>query len=347
MPHKHAIVREDVARVVHDAANLSPLRDQSILVTGGTGFLGTWLTEILAHLNDAHGFKVRINLIATRPAEFGERVPHLARRADVKLIARDVANLVELPAEIQYLIHAAASPDNRLHASDPLRVIRTIVAGTQAVAECAARLSGLKRMLNVSSGLVYGAKPVGAEAVSENAFGGIDSASLVNVYAEAKRMAETISTAYRGQHRLPMVTARPFSFLGPYQPLDRPWAINNFIRDTLQGGPVRIQGDGQTVRGYMYGADFAWWILNILVRAEVGKAYNVGSSSGINLLDLAHKVAGLMPTQPRISTGLFGEGTPRTSFIPDTSSASRDFGLKQTFDLSEALQRTVEWHMAA
>lgn len=346
MPHKHAIVREDVARVARDVADLSALRGQSILITGGTGFLGTWLTEILTHLNDKHRFRVSISLLATRPAEFAERAPHLVKRADVKVIARDVANLVELPSGIQYLVHAAASPDNRLHASDPLRVIRTIVMGTQAVAECAARLPGIKRMVNVSSGLVYGAKPVGAESIGENAFGGLDSSSVVNVYAEAKRMAETISAAYRNQHRLPIVTVRPFSFLGPYQSLDRPWAINNFIRDTLHGGPVRILGDGQTVRGYMYGADFAWWVLNILARADVGQTYNVGSSSGINLLDLASRIATLMPSQPKVSTGMFSEGVPKTSFVPDTAAAARDFGLNQAFELTEALRRTIEWHLA-
>ena len=346
MPHKYEIVREDVARVTLNVSDLSTLREQSVVITGGTGFLGTWLTEILTHLNDTYGFCIRITLLAVHPADFAERAPHLAHRADVKLIGCDVANMVELPIDTQYLIHAAASPDSRLHASDPLRVIRTIVTGTQAVAESATRLPNLRRMLNVSSGLVYGAKPIGAEATGEHAFGGIDSGSLGNVYAEAKRMAETISAAYRSQHRLPIVTVRPFSFLGPYQSLDRPWAINNFVRDALHGGPVRIQGDGQTMRGYMYGADFAWWVLNILVRGQAGKAYNVGSPYGINLLDLASKIAGLIPSQPRISTGLFSEGAPRTSFIPDTSSVTSDFGLRQAFELPEALRRTIEWHVA-
>lgn len=346
MPHKYEIVREDVARVARDVANLSALRDRSIVITGGTGFLGTWLTEILAHLNDAHGFHVRINLMAMHPAGFAEHAPHLAQRADVKLIGGDVANLVELPIGTQYLIHAAASPDNRLHASDPLRVIRTIVTGTQAVAESAARLPYLERMLNMSSGMVYGARPIGAEATSEHAFGGVDSASLGNVYAEAKRMAETIYAAYRSQHRLPIVTVRPFSFVGPYQSLDRPWAINNFVREALHGGPIRIQGDGQTMRGYMYGADFAWWVLNILVRGEVGQAYNVGSPYGVNLLDLASKIAELMPVKPRISMGLFSKGVPRTTFVPDTFSASRDLNLSQAFELPDALRRTIEWHLA-
>jgi dTDP-glucose 4,6-dehydratase len=347
VPYKHELVRDDVIRVARDVTKLSALRDQSILITGGTGFLGTWLTEIIVHLNDAHDFDTKITLLAMRPAEFAERAPHLVQRKDVKLIARDVANLIELPSDVEYLIHAAASPDNRLQASDPLRVIRTIVSGTQALLESAARLPNITRILNVSSGLVYGAKPVGADAIGEHAFGGVDSTSLMNVYAEAKRMAETVSSACASQHRLPIVTVRPFSFVGPYQSLDRPWAINNFIRDALHGGPVRIQGDGQAVRGYMYGADFAWWVLHILVRAEAGQAYNVGSPHGINLLDLAAKIAGLMPSQPRITTGMFSESVPRTSFIPDTSSVCRDFGLTLAFDLSEALQHTIKWHLAA
>lgn len=346
MSRKSEIVSEDVARVAHDVTTLAPLRDRVVVITGGTGFLGTWLTEILVHLNDAHHFNIEINLLATRPADFAERAPHLANRADIRLISNDVFNLIELPQLTHYIIHAAASPDNRQHASDPLRTIRTIVSGTQMVMEAAGRLPGLQRVLNVSSGLVYGAKPIGSEAIGEHSFGGFDSASIANVYAEAKRMAETIASAYRSQYRLPVVTVRPFSFVGPYQSLERPWAINNFIRDALHGGPVRIQGDGKTTRGYMYGADFAWWVLNILVRGDIGSAYNVGNASGINLADLAQTVTNLLPKPPRITASIFGEGVPKTSFIPDTTAAKRDFDLNLAFDLTEALRRTIEWHQA-
>ncbi len=347
MPTKSQIVREDIARVARDVSCLTTLRGQSVVITGGTGFLGTWLTELLAYLNDVHGFNIEINLLATRPTEFADQAPHLAGRADVNLIACDVSNLVELPWRAQYIIHAAASPDNRQHASDPLRTIRTIVHGTHAVMEAASRLSDLKGVLHISSGQVYGVRPVDAIPINEQSFEGFDSTSITNVYAEAKRMAEGIASAYRSQHRLPIVTIRPFSFVGPYQSLERPWAINNFIRDTLHDGPVRIQGDGLTTRGYMYGADLAWWVLNLLVQAESGHVYNVGNPHAISLIELARMVTSLMPVPPRVTTGSFGESVPKTAFIPDTSAAMRDFDLTCVFDLPEALRRTIQWHLAA
>ncbi len=64
--------------------------------------------------------------------------------------------------------------------------------------------------------------------------------------------------------KLPVVTARPFAFIGPYQGLDKPWAVNNFLRDALLGVPIRILGDADTVRSYMYPSDMAFWLLAIL-----------------------------------------------------------------------------------
>jgi dTDP-glucose 4,6-dehydratase len=162
---------------------------------------------------------------------------------------------------------------------------------------------------------------------------------------KAKRLAETLCVAYRNQHRLPIVNARPFAFVGPYQLLDRPWAINNFIRDALQGGPIRIQGDGETVRSYMYGSDMAWWLLRILVRGAVGASYNVGSSRGVTLAQLAEMVAGGLPKRPRVLLGVSPvQRLHRSRLVPDVGLAQDTLGLKQTVDLETALRRTIWWH---
>ena len=68
--------------------------------------------------------------------------------------------------------------------------------------------------------------------------------SITSVYAEVKRCAETLCTAYSSQYKVPIVIIRPFAFIGPYQFLDKPWAINNFLRDGIAGGPIRILTDG-------------------------------------------------------------------------------------------------------
>ncbi len=324
---------------------LSDLRGDCLLVTGGTGFVGTWMAEMVAYLNDFHGFEMQLILASDHAYEFANRAPHLANRSDVSLLEQDARAMQELPSQVNWIVHAAGTPDNRIHSSDPLRTFQVIVQGTNAVLAGATRLPNLKRFLNLSSGLVYGAQPLTLDAMPET-FCGTHSANLVaGLYAEAKRAAETLCAAYRTQHRLSIVNARPFAFVGPYQLLNRPWAINNFIRDAILGVPIRIMGDGETVRSYMYPSDMTWWFLHILVRGENGQNYNVGSSHGVTLNELAEKIASNVAKSPKIMLKTAGDAHLRRSrFIPDTSLAENNLKLSIQVDLTTALSRTISWN---
>jgi nucleoside-diphosphate-sugar epimerase len=343
---RREMIKEDL-RAISSAGieKLDPLRDETLLITGGTGFVGTWLTELTAYLNDDHGFHTELVLLSTNASEFRVRAPHLAERDDVTLIERDIRNLTDIPTDITYIIHAAATPDRRVHASEPLRTVQTIVDGTNSLLEYASRLSDLRKVLNLSSGLIYGTQPWNMKGIPESMVGSLDCGAFNSAYAESKRMAENICSIYRNQHRLPITTARPFAFIGPYQSLDRPWAINNFIRDALLGGPIRILGEGRTVRSYMYPSDMAWWMLNILVRGDVGQSYNVGSPDEISLQDLAKKIASKFPSSPKIISGLSkGPEVQASKFVPDVELAMRRLGLRVTVDLDKAIDSTIEWN---
>ena len=339
-------IRADVAEVVKDNVQLlAPLKGGKILITGGTGFVGTWLVETLAYLNDQFGYGVRMQLLAKHASQFKARVPHLGGRKDVALIDRDVKDIIEINDDVAYVIHAAANPDNRLHASDPLRVMGVISKGTESALAAASRISGLKKFMNISSGLVYGPQPLGLEALPEIFLGGPDCASIMSVYAESKRFAETLCTVHRNQYKMPVVTARPFAFIGPYQLLDKPWAVNNFINDALRGGPINIMGDEHTVRSYMYPSDMAFWLLRILAAGESGHAYNVGSPHGITLKELADKIASNFTPQPQVALASKAyKAQHRSRFVPDVKAAETDLGLRLTVGIDEAIKNTLLWH---
>lgn len=340
------LLEQDCASVVNNRLGpLAPLKNQCLLVTGGTGFVGTWIAQMVAFLNDHHKFNTRLVLLSRNADAFHAKAPHLAERGGVVLVKRDVRTLVELNPDVNWIIHAAATPDNRIHASDPLRVIDAIVNGTRSVLEAASRLPALKKVLYISSGLVTGAQPPYAETAPETQYAGVDCSHFTGAYVESKRMAETVCAAYRSQHRLPIVTARPFAFVGPYQLLDRPWAVNNFLRDSLAGGPIRIQGDGETVRSYLYPSDMAFWLLSILVQGKVGASYNVGSARGVELKQLAQIIAGHFPTPlPIVCNDAKHKDGGQTRFVPDIALAQKTLGLEVTVDLETAIQRTLVWN---
>ena len=344
--NKINFVREDFRKVVAGSvSSVEMVRESCILVTGGTGFVGKWMAELVAFLNDEHGFNTKILLLSRNPHLLEVEAPHLMSREDISLITKDVRSIIDIPEEVEWIVHAAGTPDNRVHASDPLRVMQVIAQGTMAVLEAATRLPHLNKVLNISSGLVYGYQPLDVLNVMETAFSGINCASVQTIYAEAKRFGESICAAYRNVQRLPIVTVRPFAFIGPYQLLDRPWAINNFIRDCLMGEPIRILGDGKTVRSYMYAADMAWWMLSILINGMPGTNYNIGSPVGITLRTLAEKILQITGGSKPIRVNLSNDSSDKsTIFVPDVNLAEKTFRLGITMDIDAAIRRTIHWH---
>lgn len=314
---------------------LSGLRNSSLLISGASGFLGSWLTSIVLYLNDNFGFNTQLIL-------HSRNISKLPKRKDVVLLEGDIRNLLDIPSSIQWVIHAAATPDARVHISDPINTLDVLSNGTNAILSASTRLSNLKKFLYVSSGLVYGSSIPSTDCYNENFVGGPSLNSVSSVYAEGKRYAETLVTAYRSLYKIPTTIIRPFTFLGPYQLLDKPWAMNNFIRDTLNGGPVRIFGNAESLRTFMYGSDFAFWTLKILTSGELGRSYNVGASKPYSVLEAAKRVASVSSS---VQIELCPSGNlVKSDLVPDVSLAEKTLNLKTTVDIDLAIKRTIAWY---
>jgi dTDP-glucose 4,6-dehydratase len=222
-------------------------------------------------------------------------------------------------------------------------VVRTIVNGTASLLDSASRLQDLRRIVNISSASIYGNQPEEITRIPEKFYSGPDINLAMSAYAEGKRMSEVLCSIYRTQYRMEIVTIRPFAFIGPYQSLDRPWAINNFLSDALNKGPIRILGDGSTVRSYMYPSDMVNWVLNILLRGKNGFVYNMGSTEEIKLMQLAQKIASFFSDKIDIQSNIAPVSNKISRLIPDTSLAEKDLQLRLTVSLDEALFRSIEW----
>lgn len=325
------MIREDVQKATRNKVAYDALASAHLAVTGGTGFLGTWLAETVAVLNDEYNLGITLHLYGRHTEKWAAAHTHLSSRDDIILHRQDVRSAFEFDPHTTHVVHAAGIPDNRMHASDPLRVFETTVYGTHNSLEAATKLSALRRFVHISSGLV-----------EDNAG---EAGKIHRVYVDAKRAAETLCSIYRSQHRLPMVTVRPFTFIGPYQLLDRPWAVNNFMRDSLTGNEIRIHGTGDTKRSYLYGSDAAAWLLQMAARGEDGAIYPLGSPQPVALAALAERVAAKVNPSPSITLRTLPNAAGR-DFIPDMAKTSKALGLVESCDLHTAIDHTLAWHRA-
>lgn len=344
---KFAEMRQDCLAACEGQADVrAGLARQHIAVTGGTGFLGSWIAEMVAALNDQYQLGITLDLFARNVSEWPAQYPHLAGRADIRLRSQDVRSPFEFAKNTSFVIHAAGIPNNRVHASDPLRVHQTTVAGIGNALDAASQLDGLRRFVNISSSLVAGT-PQRPGPLGENDYYPIPSGQLHKVYVDAKRSAEMLASIYRSQYRLPVSTLRPFTLTGAYQQLDRPWAINNFLRDVLTGSEIRIHGDGSARRSYLYGSDAAWWTLAALVKGVDGEVYNLGSAQAVTHLELVRMIGERVSPAPRVALNTApGKQPVQDDLYPDVAATEKRLGVRQTCNLEQTIAKTYRWFAA-
>jgi dTDP-glucose 4,6-dehydratase len=332
--------------LAHTSGLWEELRGARMFVTGGTGFFGCWLLETLLWANDHLRLDASVVVLTRDRSAFTRTVPHLACHPAVTLHDGDVRTFEFAGGEFSHVIHAAtyssATPDNH---DGPL-IFDTIVGGTRRTLEFARR-SGAKRFLLTSSGAVYGRQPAGLTHVPEAYSGGPDPADASKVYGEAKRAAEMLCAVYADVHLQPTI-ARCFAFVGPYMPLHLHFAVVNFIRDALRGGPIRVSGNGTPCRSYLYAADLAIWLWTILLRGAALRPYNVGSSATVTIEELARVVAQTLGPGLEIEVAQRPiAGTPAERYVPAVTRAETELGLRLTVPLPEGIRRTAGWHRAS
>jgi dTDP-glucose 4,6-dehydratase len=322
------------------------LRGRRLFLTGGTGFFGCWLLESFLHANEELNLEASVMVLTRSVESFRRKAPHLVGHRAVAFHIGDVRTFDFPPGEFSHIIHAATEASAKLNDGDPLRMLDTIVQGTQRVLDFA-RHCGTHKLLLTSSGAVFGRQPPGLSHLPESHNGAPDPCDPRAAYAEGKRLAELLVTLYARQHGIETKIARAFAFLGPYLPLDTHFAAGNMLRDALAGGPLRVNGDGTPYRSYLYAADLAAWLWTILCRGTPGRSYNVGSEQAVSIAELAAITASLFRPQPSVVVARRPvPSVPAERYVPDCRRAREELGLRQTIDLAEALRRTALWHGA-
>jgi dTDP-glucose 4,6-dehydratase len=300
-----------------------------IVVTGGTGFVGSHLVDALL----ARGAEVVAvdNHVTGDPAN----VAHLADEPRFTLIEADVSEELPVGGHVDAVLHFASPASPVDFARIPIEIMRVGSQGTQNCLDLAAAHGA--RFLLASTSEVYGDPQVHPQP--ESYWGNVNSIGPRSVYDEAKRYGEALTMAYHRFHGVDTAIVRIFNTYGPRMRPDDGRAIPNFIAQALRGDPITLYGDGSQTRSICYVSDLVDGVLRLLDSGQTGPM-NCGTEHEMSMKELAETVRELVGSRSELAFEPLPENDPLLR-RPDLSVIRRELGYEAVVTPAEGLARTI------
>lgn len=302
-----------------------------VLVTGGSGFIGSHLCERL--LNDGYDVLCVDNYYSSTK----DNIAHLLDNPRFEVIRHDVT--FPLYVEVDEIYHLACPASPVHYQRDPVQTTKTAVHGSINMLGLAKR-TGAKILLT-STSEVYGDPLVHPQA--EDYWGNVNPIGPRACYDEGKRAAETLFFDYHRQHNLKIKVVRLFNTYGPrMHPYDGR-VVSNFVVSALNGTPLTVYGEGQQTRSFCYIDDLIEGLISMMRSSdEVTGPINLGNSGEFTIAELAD----LVIKQTGTTAGVEYRPLPQDDPVrrqPDITRAKTILGWEPTIPLTDGLKRTIEF----
>ena len=306
---------------------------KTVLVTGGAGFIGSFLCEKL--LDEGEKVICVDNLFTGQK----RNIKHLLKNKNFKFINHDIIDPLFLDDEVIDQIYNLACPASPVHYQK--NSVRTVKANTMGVIN----MLGLAkrhqaRIMQFSTSEVYG-DPL-EHPQKETYRGNVDCRSPRACYEEGKRVAETLFTDYHRQHGLEIRIVRIFNTYGPRMFKDDGRVVSNFVLQALRGDPITIYGDGSQTRSFCYVDDQVEGDYKLMNHPTFQGPVNIGNPDELTIKKLAEKIIELTNSKSKLIYKPLPEGDP-TRRKPDISLAKKMLDWEPTIDLETGLEKTIEY----
>ena len=290
----NTILKEDFDYILCDKnINWSELAGATILVSGASGFLPSYLIKSILYLNSL-GIQKPVKILAlVRNIEKAKaKYKDYLNDPNLVFLAQDVTKPVEISEKIDYIIHAASQASPKFFFSDPVGTINANTLGTSNLLALA-KEKNVKSFLYFSSGEVCGDIFEHKNLVSEDDYGIVNPLDVRNCYSESKRMGENMCFCWNYQYGVPVKIVRPSHTYGPGFSFDDGRAFTSFVASVVKGEDIVLKSDGSAKRSFVYLADAVRAYIFVLLKGENGAAYNVGYDGEISILELANMLVSL------------------------------------------------------
>lgn len=343
---------EDVCYVTQLNFPWKRLQDKSIMLSGATGLIGSFLIDVILEKNLIDNLNCTVYALGRNEKKASERFSKHINDSHYKFISYDVQDPLVCGGvdKVDYLLHLAANTHPMLYSTDPIGTIATNIIGVQNMLEFAVKHNAT-RFAFASSNEIYGENRGDVELFDEDYCGYINCNTLRAGYPESKRCGEALCQAYKVQKGLDVVILRLTRSYGPTMLMSDTKALSQFIKKGIAGEDIVLKSAGTQYYSYTYMADAVSGLLYALLCGENGEAYNIADEqSDIMLKDLAAIIAGIKGKQvvfeipdaveaagysKATKARLDGEKLKKLGWMPQYTIET---GMKRTIDILELLE---------
>lgn len=303
---------------------------KKVLVTGGTGFLGSHLCSFLLE----KGFYVIC--VDNNFTGSIDNIKNIMSHSNFEFIRHDVT--IPLYIEVDEIYHLACPASPRAYQHNPIKTIKTSILGTLNMLGLAKRL-GVKILLT-STSEIYGDPHVSPQ--TEDYWGNVNTLGPRSCYDEGKRCAETLMMEYYKQHHVQIRIVRIFNTYGQNMDRDDGRVVSNFINQCLDGKDITIYGCGSQTRSFCFVSDTIQAMFLVMSSDKIGP-FNVGNPCEMTILSLAEKIKQLTESKSNIIHAIpLPENDPMVR-KPDITKIQTELNWNPVVSLEEGLQKTISY----
>ncbi len=303
---------------------------KKVLVTGGAGFVGSFLCDRL--IDEGHEVIAIDNFFTGNKSNLRQ----LEHNPNFELIRHDIVEPVLLEVDWIFNLACPASPVHYQY--NPVKTAKTNVMGTLNMLGLAKRVNA--RILQASTSEVYGDPQVHPQP--ESYFGNVNPVGLRSCYDEGKRLAETLMMDYHRQSQVDVKIIRIFNTYGPRMHPDDGRVVSNFIVAALKGEPITIHGDGLQSRSFCYVTELVDAMYRMMLTEDLTGPVNTGNPGEFTMIELAEKVLEMTNSSSKlIKTAARPDDPGRRR--PDITLAKKRLGWEPKITLEEGLRPTIDY----
>ena len=303
----------------------------NIVITGGSGFVGSYLCEKL--INDGHEIIVVDNLLTGST----ENINHLMHNENFSFIEHDVQNHIEIENKVDYVLHFASAASPKAYTEHPVNTLKAGSVGTINTLGLAKKHDA--EYLLASTSEVYGDPLISPQ--TEEYWGNVNPNGERSMYDEAKRFAEAAVATYSRSYDLKTKIVRIFNTYGPRMQLNDGRVVTNFIVQALKNENITIYGDGSQTRSFSYVEDTVAGIISLMNSSEYD-VFNIGNPNEMTVGQLAEKIIELTDSTSQIKYLELPNDDPKQR-KPDITKAKTKLNWEPKVNLEDGLTKTIKW----